>query len=76
MSQPARVPIPLLRFGIESGIETFDDLTCSGEQQEIKLADLVEVCNYSSSSMHPLLLAAYVALLPSSILIYSTDRRL
>ena len=48
MSQPARVPIPLLRFGIESGIETFDDLTCSGEQQEIKLADLVEVCNYSS----------------------------
>ena len=37
------LPIPLLRFGIESGIDTFEDLTCSGDQQEIKLADLVEV---------------------------------
>ena len=41
--QPAHVPIPLHRFGIESGIDTFEDLTCSGDQQEIKLADLVEV---------------------------------
>jgi len=35
--------LPLLRFGIESGIELFEDLVCSGDQQEIKLADLVEV---------------------------------
>ena len=32
--------LPLLRFGIESGIELFEDLICSGDQQEIKLAAL------------------------------------
>ena len=48
---------PLLRFGIESGIELFEDLICSGDQQEIKLADLVEVRNsliVAVGSTHPL----------------------
>ena len=49
--------LPVLRFGIESGIELFKDLICSGDQQEIKLADLVEVRNCLSvavGSTHPL----------------------
>lgn len=35
-------------FGIESGIELFEDLVCSGDQQEIKLADLVEALSSPS----------------------------
>lgn len=53
--------LPLLRFGIEAGIELFGDLVCSGDdQQEIKLEDLVEVrisflgTSKAIGSTHPL----------------------